>query len=284
MKKLKKIYVEITNVCNLSCPFCHKTKRDKRFMSEREFREVIQRIKPYTDFIYLHVMGEPLLHRKLDLFLDICEEFGIKANITTNGVLIDRWSEVLSEKRSLRQINFSLHSFEVNLCPKSREQYLNDIISFVSRAQQKGIYSCFRLWNLKEGREDKNLFVLEALERAFRLPKPLEAGLIPGNGMTLAPYVYLQQEREFIWPDRNGEDRFLSGGCFALRDHIGILADGTVVPCCLDSEGDLAIGNLFETDLGDILASPRAAGMKEGFQKKQVVESFCRSCGWTLKK
>ena len=61
-------------------------------------------------------------------------------------------------------------------------------------------------------------------------------------------------------------------------DQIASLADGTVVPCCLDSEGEIALGNLFETDMETILSSPRARAMREGLTAGKMIEPLCQKC------
>ena len=110
MKKYKKIYVEITNRCNLSCSFCSKVEKPLRNMTIEEFKCIIEKIKDYTDTIYLHVKGEPLVHPNLIEFLNVAEEYNIKVNLTTNGTLFPNLVDKLKECKSLKKINFSLHS------------------------------------------------------------------------------------------------------------------------------------------------------------------------------
>ena len=149
MKKFKKFYIEITNVCNLRCNFCPETKRTAEFMKIETFNEILDQIKPYTDYIYLHVKGEPLLHPEIDKFLDSSYKKGFMVNITTNGTLIKSVSDKILTKSALRQINFSLHSFDGNESVESKDEYINDILSFVDQAISKTkIIIAYRLWNL----------------------------------------------------------------------------------------------------------------------------------------
>ena len=67
--RFSKVYVEISNLCNLSCAFCPGTKRKKKAMTEDEFAALLPKLRPYTDFLYFHLMGEPLCHPKLGRFL-----------------------------------------------------------------------------------------------------------------------------------------------------------------------------------------------------------------------
>ena len=86
--RFSRCYLEITNRCNLSCSFCPKTKRPARTLSPAEFRLLAEKIRPYTDYLYLHVLGEPLMHPELETLLGICGELNFRVVITTNGTLL----------------------------------------------------------------------------------------------------------------------------------------------------------------------------------------------------
>lgn len=281
MRKFKKIYVEITNICNLNCSFCPKTKREHGEMSPEFFDEILSKIKPHTDYIYMHVMGEPLRHSKIEKLLDCCENRGIFANITTNGTLIKDVGKKIKDKPALRQINISLHSFEGEK-QEYFQQYIDNIFSFIREIQKQGkVIICLRLWNLNvEGSTSKNKMIKEVLEREFNLKEDISEGVTDRNGIKLGHNIYLQQEERFIWPKNGGEEIFTKGKCFGLKTHIGILCDGSVVPCCIDSEGSMVLGNIKENTLEEILNTNRAERIREGFRESKVVEEFCRTCGF----
>lgn len=154
MKKFKKLYIEITNVCNLACRFCPQTIRQPEFMKLETFSKILDQIKPYTDYIYFHVKGEPLLHLEIDSFLDLSYEKGFKVNITTNGTLLNKAKDKILMKPALRQINFSLHSFDGNEGLHNKDEYINNILSFVKEAIDKtNILVSLRLWNLDKDNE-----------------------------------------------------------------------------------------------------------------------------------
>lgn len=282
MKRFKKVYVEITNECNLSCAFCHKTKREIIRMKPDFFEHILKEIKPVTDYVYLHLMGEPLLHPQLGELLNLCEKYEIKANITTNGTKIQVSEKALTGKKALRQINYSIHCLGSN--PQiNQETYFNSIFRWIEKTKKDGIYHCFRLWNLKQGQKNaENEFLLRMLEKEYHMTEQIQNEWIKGNGCKLSENIFLQQSFAFLWPDKNGKEQFYEGSCFGLKDHIGILSDGRVVPCCLDCEGDLTLGNLKEMALSDILEGGRVKVMKKGFQQKKRVEKLCRTCGWNF--
>ncbi len=285
MKKYKKIYVEITNICNLTCDFCPGTKRKPECMSEAAFTEILDQIKPFADYIYLHVMGEPLLHPKLGHLLDISHEKGFKVNITTNGTLIGAAAETLIAKPAVRQINFSLHSFDGNQQDILKDEYIDNILNFSNKAAESNIIISLRLWNLDEAlltadQRKRNVEILYKIEENFKLPYKIQGNLSAAKAFKLRDRVYLNQDYEFKWPNLNEEERFTPGSCFGLRNQVAILVDGTVVPCCLDGEGTINLGNIHEKQFSDIIRAKRAENIRLGFCNTHVVEELCRKCGY----
>ncbi|MFD0587098.1 radical SAM/SPASM domain-containing protein [Paenibacillus sp. GCM10027627] len=286
MKRFKKFYIETTSICNLSCYFCPPTQRAKGFVSVEDFKKTLDQIKPHTDYIYFHVKGEPLLHPKIDELLDISHEKGFKVNITTNGTLITKNKAKLLGKPALRQINFSLHSFDGHPGSKDKAGYLAEILSFVREATAaSNVIISFRLWNLEMDNEaniqkEKNRELLAMIEEAFGLDYRIEEKFKPGTGVKIAERIYLNQDPEFKWPDLNEPEDDGRGFCHALRNQAGVLIDGTVIPCCLDGEGVIKLGNIHESHFSDIVEGERANRLYDGFSNRQAVEELCRKCGY----
>lgn len=286
MKKFKKVYIEITNICNLQCEFCPITKREKRYMKSNEFSYILNEIKNYTDHIYFHVKGEPLLHPKIDEFLDISYEKGLKVNLTTNGTLLYEMNNKLLSKPALRQVNISLHSFDGSKQIKEKREYLDIIFDFIkSTRNEKDLIIALRLWNLNEDnafniQNNKNLEILDRIQHEFNLPLKLDDVINPQRGIKLADRIYLNQDSEFIWPSLNNKSFGNKGFCYGLRDQIGILVDGTVIPCCLDGEGGISLGNIYQSNFQEILNGKRTKEIVNGFSNRIVTEELCRKCGF----
>ncbi len=281
LKKFKKIYLEITNRCNLSCSFCLRSGRAKAFMPPEDFRAILGKIKGHTGHLALHVLGEPLLHPDLAELLALCPEFGLKVNLTTNGTLLPQRQAILLASPALRQVNISLHSFSEQATDPDFSGYLAGIFAFLREAEATGLLISLRLWNLaatENGSPGPNGPILKALEDFFALPEPLVTRLTPGHGLTLAPKVFLSQNARFTWPHAPAPDLGDKGTCRGLRDHVAILVDGTVVPCCLDGEADIPLGNIHEQSLAEICNSPRATAIRTGFSQRRLTEPLCRRC------
>lgn len=236
-----------------------------------------------TDYLALHLLGEPLLHPELPQLLANCHTQHKQVNLTTNATLLPQMRDTLLASPALRQINLSLHSFENSEDSPALHTYLDEVFAFIREAQAKSsIYISLRLWNLQDSEtasiDQPNRQLMQRLKDFFALPMNISDSLTPGQGIRLAPRVFLSQELEFNWPHALTCDQGERGFCRGLRDHIGILVDGTVVPCCLDAEGDIPLGNIHRQPLRDILASDRARRMRDGFSRQQVVEDLCRHC------
>lgn len=270
MKKFKKIYIEITNICNLNCSFCSKVEKPKRTMTKEEFTHILSEIKPYTDNIYLHVKGEPLLHPNLIDFLHIAEEHNIKVNLTTNGVLFSRKVNELAKCNSLQKINFSLHS-ENNV-----PNYLEDIFNSVENLKDKTII--YRLWTLQNGKfDEKSTRTVEKIIDYYKLSPETVEKIYNENNVKITPTIYVDKDNEFEWPDDNKEET-TNGFCMALKTQVAILVDGTVVPCCLDSNGKINLGNIYTDSFESIVNSKRCQDLKKSFQDRKPCEKLCLNC------
>ncbi len=276
--RFSRCYLEITNRCNLSCSFCPKTKRPARTINPAEFRHLAEKLRPYTDYLYLHVLGEPLLHPQLGEILDICRELLFRVVITTNGTLLPAQETVLLSSPALYKINVSLHSFEAN-APGDFGAYLSGCFSFAKKAGEAGKLVDLRLWNLDgettRGQNAQNDVILETLASFF--PRPWVQNTW---GFRLCDRVFVHYAEKFDWPDLALEERSDCGTCRALKDQIAVLCDGTVVPCCLDHEGDIALGNLFSQNLPEILDDTPAKSLLSGFFARKLSHPLCRRCGY----
>lgn len=260
----KKIYLEITNNCNLNCSFCIGNKRSKKFIDIEQFKVLLNKIDGFTKYVYFHVMGEPLLHPKINDLIDLASSKYF-VNITSNGYLIKK----IEDNKNIRQINISLHSFDEKY-NKSFDEYIGDIFNSVDKLVENNTYIKYRVWVNSEYKD----MILSKLEEKY--------GVIIGDNKSikLANNTYYEVEEEFIWPSMDNDYYTEEGSCRGLRDHIGILVDGTVIPCCLDSAGIINLGNIYKQDLNDIIGSDLFKGMKQGFLENKKIHELCRKCNF----
>ena len=267
----KKIYIEITNNCNLNCSFCSPVKKTKRFMTVSEFEHILKEVESKTDYIYLHVKGEPLLHPNLIDFLKLAEKYNLKVNLTTNGTLFPKLVDKLKDCKALHKINFSLH------CEQDNPNYLNEIFESVKKLPEETII-IYRLWTLKDGNLDKkSTTIVEKIKMYYKLSPETVNKIISDKNIKISPRIYVDKDNEFIWPDEtNGNES--TGFCMALKTQIAILCDGTIVPCCLDSNGCIELGNIYHQSLDEIVNGGKFKLLKKSFQERKITEKLCLNC------
>lgn len=282
--KFKKIYIEISNICNLQCSFCPEVERPKKIMNAVEFHDVINKVKNSTEEITLHLMGEPLAHPEFLKIFNICKDEKILVNLTTNGTHLKRYPMELFLAPHLKQINFSIHSFKDNFPGKNIWPYINDILEFSQRAmkEQPNLYINYRLWNLENSNEQNkdNVEILDYIQSYFKVPINARIHTSLNKSKKIGGRIYFHFDTRFEWPKLDAEVRRSDnkGFCYGLQSHLGIHADGTVVPCCLDKEAILNLGNIFSNSLDDILNSTRAQTIHNGFKNRIVTEELCKRC------
>ncbi len=261
MKKFKKIYIEITNICNLNCSFCSKDNKEKREMTLIEFEHILKQIDNYTDYLYLHVKGEPLLHSEIEEIINLCKKYHKYINITTNGTLLKQKLNILE---NVRQINISLHS----LIDKNK---LIDILKCGDYLSEKNVQVVYRFWT------NNNHDLIKNILDYYNYKDELS------NNMKLKDNLYLNKSFEFVWPSLNNPFISNIGYCQGMNSHIGILVDGTIIPCCLDSSGIINLGNIYEEDLKDILNKEKTKQIINGFKNNKLVEELCQKCDFRKK-
>ena len=259
---LKKIYVEITNNCNLNCSFCFVHSRAKGYISIDKFNNLLDRLNGYTKYLYFHLMGEPLIHPKVNELINIAFNKGFNINLTTNGYFIDR----VKDNMNIRQINISLHSFDETK-NKTLDEYLNNIFESVELLSNN-TYISYRMWTNNKYKD----VIINKIESYYNIK-------IDGH-TKIRENIFFDFDEEFIWPDLNNNYYNENGSCQGLTSHVGILLDGSVVPCCLDYDGNLTLGNIYENSLDYILNSNKAVQMLECFKQNKKNEELCKHCNF----
>ncbi|MDD6467707.1 MAG: radical SAM/SPASM domain-containing protein [Erysipelotrichaceae bacterium] len=272
-KRFHHIYVEITNQCQLNCSFCPKSKREIQWMQWEQFQMIVQQIVPFTDMIYLHVMGEPLLHPQVIEMIRYANQRGLMVGITTNGLMLPKLVDQFHDMQ-IKRWNLSLHSYydQNNQC---MEQLPKTVEAVDQMMMQLSTTVFYRLWDMDHPQAKT---IAEYLKNHYQNPT-IELTDTDPNGIALKHRVRLQFEHKFTWPiDATQQDE--TGFCQGLRSHVAILVNGDVVPCCLDNEGTICLGNCFTTPFEEILHQPLAKAIYQGFSERKVVHPLCSACSY----
>lgn len=284
MSMFQKIYLEISNICNLQCSFCPVVERDKDSMGENSLRKYLEKIKNHTERVCFHLMGEPLGHKEFPQFVNIARAMGVSLEITTNGTLLNSLNQEALLSPAVVQVNFSVQSFFDNFPNADSTVYISKITDFakVARECRPDLYVNFRLWNLDlEDKSDvRNESFIQHLEKTFATHINRTVDPAFKKSKKLRDRIYLHFDNRFEWPSASpiATNFRTRGTCYGTRTHIAVHTNGTVVPCCLDKEAHLPLGSLETQTLEDIIKSDRFMNMRKGFEQGQLVEDFCQRC------
>ncbi len=287
--RFDRIYIEVSNICNLKCHFCPEVERANQILALENFENILIQVKPHTDQVCLHVMGEPLAHPHFSELISLCEKHQLKVQITTNATLLSEKNLLALMSPTVRQVNISLQSFAANLkstdYEAKLERYFQSIFRLTEMARQErpDLYIQFRMWN--QGATDGPLEDQVNREMLLRLEKKfaceIDFSKINLRFKKTAPLggrFSVQFDSRFRWPSMDDEILSEQGFCHALTSHIAIHADGTLVPCCLDKEAKINLGNIYQTAFSELLKSQRLQKMKIGFASGELCEGLCQRC------
>ncbi len=281
-RRFQKVNIEISNICNLQCSFCPEVVRSKGLMDLELFRTIIAQVAPLTDQVCFHLMGDPLVHPELEKFVEICDQHQVRIFLVTNGVLMREKQAQLLLNPAFRQVNFSLHSFFDNYPERDPSLYLERIFNYTETAFEirPELYINYRLWNLEPNGNGagQNQEMLRRVEERFQFKIPTPVDVRSKKSYRVKNRLYLHFDSEFVWPSLELPILGQEGRCHGLSNHFGILVDGTVVPCCLDHQGSIPLGNLKDQPILEILQSTRSQSILAGFKRRKLVEDLCQRC------
>nr|WP_267884036.1 radical SAM/SPASM domain-containing protein [Halarcobacter anaerophilus] len=277
--------MEITNICNLKCSFCPPKLLPNNTMSLDFFEKINKELKEVTNELAYHIVGDPLVLSNLDKYLNISLNNGLKVNITTTANNLENKHFDILMNRAIKQINFSINSYNANSHKKSLDEYLNPILDFIEYAVKKKqhFFINLRIWNLDDSKSAKEFNKEVFLRINKRFQSSIDIDEVYQNrpkNIRVARMVFLNFDDYFQWPSLKNEFVSKKGFCYGLDSHFGILSSGKVIPCCLDKDGIIDLGNLQKESLLDILNSKRVLDIQKGFKKGEVVEELCQKCSY----
>lgn len=274
--KYKKIYIELTNICGLKCTFCPPPQSKPSTMSVKDFEHLLPEVKTLTKLITFHVGGDPLVLLDLAAYLDAAHAHGLRVELSTSGFYMAKHPQETLLHPALKQLNFSLNSYNKNMTGITLDAYLEPIFQICAAKQKNdAMFINLRLWNSSTHDAEFNAAILDKITDHF--------GVVINRrcreNVRVAPKIIVAFDEYFEWPSMSGKGEE-DGFCYGLDSHFAILSDGRVVPCCMDKEGVIALGNVYEKNLAAILKGDISQKIKEGFAKDIAVEALCQKCSY----
>lgn len=279
--KFNKIYIEITNICGLECTFCPtKETIETKTMSLDFFETTLKQVQKYTKVITFHIFGDPLTLSNLQEYLDLAKKYNLKVELVTTGYYLNKFPLELFLHPAIKQINFSINSFNKNDMKITLDEYLKPMFDLCDLKLAKKVHSFinFRLWNLDTDKSDEkfNKDVIEKLSKHFSIDL---TNINYIDSIRLENQILLDFDEYFEWPTLSSTHNSQST-CYGLKSHFGILSSGKVVPCCLDSFGIIDLGDLNQEKLDDILHKERTQNIIKNFKEGKALEELCKKCSF----
>jgi len=279
-----RVHIEVTNICGLACSFCPPKLQASKTMDLAFFAKTLDQLQGVTKELAFHVMGDPLTLSNLQEYLQCSYDKGFKVTLTTSGYYLKNSSFQTLFHPAVRQINISLNAYNKNSLNLSFEDYITTVLELCNEklTHYPKPFINLRLWNVDEACSEIgfNRDIFNYFEKTFAIELDVQKLYKERpKSIRLASKVLLHFDSYFQWPSMDSTHN-TQGTCYGLKSHIGILADGTVVPCCLDGEGVISLGNLHDSALNEILHSTRAKAMRKGFEQDQAVEELCQKCSY----
>lgn len=275
--RFKKIYVELSDICGLKCEFCPSQKAQRGVLSLQDFEKIAMQIYDKAELFALHLLGDPLILSDLRAYLNLAKAYKMRLEITTSGFYLSEENQnLLLDYENIHQINISLASF-FSQKKLDLNAYLKPILKLCDRHLEckNSSFINLRLWNLNADFKapKENGAIYEILKENFKDEFDFKAFKI-----RLQRHIILHQARRFTWPSLNAPFISQKGFCHALKEQVEILSDGTLVPCCLDTGGVIALGNVLKNPFQNLLKTKKFLDLKQGFERGERLENLCQRC------
>ncbi|GAA7511895.1 radical SAM/SPASM domain-containing protein [Helicobacter pylori] len=280
-KPFKKIYIELSDICGLQCSFCPNPKNIRGVMPLELFEKVCKEAAPLTPIITLHVLGDPCKLKNLNRYLNAAKRFSLKVDLVTSGAYLHNFETLLQD--AIYQISISLDAGLDNHNKLNQHRYIQKILEFCRYKCEKNSEVFLNL-RIQDGTLDKHQNLIKPFLESFECVS-LE-GLKSQSRVRLFKKSFLNIQKTFKWPNLNAQNPLNQESkipyCYGLIKQIAILSNGVVVPCCMDTQAHISLGDLNHTPLKNILNSQKAMAIKTHFLKGEALELLCKNCSYPL--
>lgn len=305
------VLIELTSHCNFSCSFCpiEKVSRDKTMMPKALWEKILQELadKKMAHTIFLHVLGEPLIHKDILDAVRFANNRDLSVSLYTNGALLDqkRSAQILDVLKKGRVVlslqEITSESFHARCRGTiSWQQYINRLLTFVQLNETRKnsipiqIHCMLDMqglgWNLPQIRSEQKK--IQAVYNQWQKALGIQNGKKINIFNPTAVYPLNENASFFVKHAGNWDNKLLAdnlqvvesevGHCALMTDTFAVLSDGTCTYCCNDYEGELNLGNAFERSLEDIFYGPKAVAIRQAEKQGKFIAQRCKICRGTL--
>lgn len=283
----KMLSVEVTNHCNLNCPFClvgqqnslptvehDLLRRGLGFMSLDLYEKIL---RDALDFgigkIQLHFQGEPLLHKRFPEMVGRAKKRGFQTQVFTNGLPLTEKTARAILDAGLDHMRFSVDGASEEIYRKSRvggtfaKAYKNMAL-MASLARENGS-SILLEWQFIAMRNNEH-----EIETARTLAQEI--------GIPLSVKTYAATDPNLVPLDPRHRRRLHIKPCLDIYRAVLVYWNGLVVPCCYDVEGESIVGDLSKNTLEEVWNSTEYVDLRRridnAFHDPGNEPGICRKC------
>ena len=284
----KFIQLETISGCNARCTMCSVNSwvRVKNAMSEQLFSQVVEEIKPHTDWVEqvtLQYGGEPLLDKKLEQRAAALKKVGVRSvAFTTNGSLLDETRARRILASGVDVIDFSIdgasaETFDAIRLRLSYDVVRDNVLDFIALRDE--LDSSVRV-RVRMVVQPSNAHELDSFVEFWR-PRLGPSDFVLGRFLNWWPNWRedLADVKSAYLSAKPPLAGFNALPCLAPFSTLIILSDGRVPLCCLDHNADTPMGDVGATSISEVWRGPafenvRRRHLKEGRNSMD----FCRDC------
>lgn len=310
--KLREAFLEITSRCNFRCRFCvhPQMRRPKMDMDANDAKRLIGQIAESfaIDHLSLHLYGEPLLHDRVNELARYATQNRLNVNLTTNGAMLTKtklkaflddnvWRIVLSIQHDEK--DFGTRRAGKRWTAQSYFGHIAKLVQFFIDYKSRHADCPTRLeihylltGDIKPGVQliENDADVAKVLNWwGKRLPDHFKPESNPnpiedqesGYRIQFGRDAYIRFKPAISFGNAVGEaapDQCDNGYCFFPDSVLCILSDGNLVPCCIDFEGEMKMGNALESDIVTVWNGSRAREIRAAFERGEAPTDRCRQC------
>lgn len=241
-----RMYIESTNVCNLSCIMCptgrKEVTRPKGFMDFDVFTQIVDEMAPHVKATTLHIWGEPLMHKRIFDMIAYCRDHGLRSEISTNATLLD-------EKKAQKLLDAGLSAIYLCLDGMRPETYETIRINADYERTNRNIQRFIELKQAGGYGTFVNLQIIQMQKTLGEIDEFVATWRVPGvDRINVKPFDSWADQIDEISELRPNEARMAEQryACPNLWYHVHIYWDGSIAMCDRDFNSLFPLGNVID--------------------------------------
>jgi radical SAM protein with 4Fe4S-binding SPASM domain len=273
--------VELTNHCPMRCEMCPRTHRMSRplgYMARAVYERIIDQAAGSTSKVFLHHFGDSLVHPEIGPYIAYAASRGIGTYLSANPVLLTPGRIRALVDNHLTELVLSLDGItgETSAAVRGKaagnvalaEQRVRALLDYRREVGTQTPHVIMQIVRQRQNKHEVNAWL-----RKWRAVDGVDQ-------VKVKSYIAWDGRDEAIERLRP-EPRLERApvACDKPWSSVTVLWDGTVVPCCFDFDGLLALGDLARESLAEIWHGERAKALRRAHRDGDLSSvTLCAKC------